>query len=129
MSGLSKFLFFVSTLILCAGCATEGTSQRMGGMSPEAQKLAEEARANSDPNGEKVSLDATMDRYRYQSVQLTDDETGKTVIVCKWLIPKGTKFAQKICRTKEEWAETRSWSQRNVRDIQRGNTNAKCAGC
>jgi len=115
--------------MLGAGCATEGANQRMGGLSPEAQKLAEEAQKNSDPNEEKVSLDVTMDRYRYQSVQLKDDDTGETVIVCKWLIPKGTKFAQKICRTKAEWAETRSWSQRNVRDIQRGNTNAKCAGC
>ncbi len=101
----------------------------MGGMSADAQKLAEDAQKKQRCRWRKVSLDAAMDRYRYHSVKLMDDERGETKIICKWLIPKGTKFAQKICRTKEEWTETRSWSQRNERDIQRDNTNAKCPGC
>lgn len=110
-----------------AACATTEGSQRMAGLSPDAQKAVEEA-GGTDPAGEKASLDASVQKYR--TVTLTDEKTGKPKVICKRVRQPGTLFETKICTTKEEWDAARQEAKDKTDGIQR-NMDSRCgaAGC
>ncbi len=99
---MREFCLLMSALAWAnlAACATTEGSQRMAGLSPDAQKAVEEA-GGTDPAGEKASLDASVQKYR--TVTLTDEKTGKPKVICKRVRQPGTLSEEKICTTKEEW--------------------------
>jgi hypothetical protein len=110
---------------LAACTATGGSSQKMAGLSADAQKIVEEA-GGTDPNGEKASLDASIQKYR--TVKLKDEETGKVRIICKRVRQPGTLFETKVCTTKEEWDAARQEAKDKTDGIQR-NMDSRCPVC
>lgn len=100
-------------------CTATGGSKQMAGLSADAQKMAQESGA-STADGPKVSLDELTDKYR--TVTLVDDKTGKPKIICRRLRQPGTLFANKVCKTREEWIISRRVAKETSEQIQR-NTN------
>ena len=64
-----------------------------------------------------------MDKYRSTPLRVVDDETGKTLIICKWITPKGTRFPKKVCATKEEFDAMREANRKEIEDWERSLTN------
>jgi type II secretory pathway component PulL len=49
------------------------------------------------------------------------DKTAKGRKICRSLIPTGSRFSTRVCRTKEEWAEMQDKAQTGLLDYQRNN--------
>lgn len=122
-----KSFAFVLAAVGMTACATTEPSQRIAGLSPDAQKAVEES-GQMSTTGDKASLDASVDKYR--TVTLTDEKTGKPRVICKRIRRPGTLFETKICSTKEEWDLARQEAKDQTDGIQR-NMDARCAaaGC
>ena len=52
------------------------------------------------------------------------DKTAKGRKVCRSLVPTGSRFATRVCRTREEWAENQDKAQDGVLQYQRNNTTS-----
>ena len=102
-------------IVLCAGCAATGTD----GQSQMAAAPVEETAA---PQGEKQSLDKMLDEH--DRVELVDDETGETKLICKREPISGSRLAgRRVCATRKQWDDQRRESQENVGDVQRNLRN------
>lgn len=105
---LILFAFFCE---LIASCATIDGPARRNGLSYQANKSVDSARdrgltPSADPD-ERISIDKSMDKYRSTPIQVVDDKTGKTLVICRWMKPKGTLFSKKVCATPEEFEAMR----------------------
>lgn len=113
--------------LFVASCATTGDSDRIPGLTADAQKAVEESGAEvTTGEGEKASLDASVQKYR--TVTLTDEKTGKPRVICKRVRQPGTLFETKVCSTKEEWDAARQEAKDQTDGIQR-NMDSRCAAC
>lgn len=98
---------------LCVGCATTGNVT-------EAQLSATpEPSAAASPQPPKQSLDKMLDEH--DRVELVDDETGKTKLICKRQPVLGSRLgSHKVCATRKQWEDQKHESEENVDHIQRG---------
>jgi len=112
---------------LSACATTQSESANMSGLSSGARKAVEASSASTTAqDGDKVSLDASLDEYR--TVTLVDDETGKPKVICRRVRQPGTLFEKKICATKEEWDNSRREAKDKTDGIQR-NMDSRCPSC
>lgn len=118
-------LFLTAALI--PACANVETPATLDGLSYQASKAVDAARADgqtlpSDPD-QRVSLDKSMEKYRSSPMKIVDDETGEVLIICKWVTPMGTKFRKKVCAAREEFDAMRDANKKDTEDWKRSLNN------
>lgn len=116
---------FLMAGILCVGCATtEATTQSQLSAPAERTSASEptsasESNATAEPQAEKQSLNELLEEN--DRVELVDDETGKTKLICKRQRVLGSRLgSNKVCATRKQWDEDKRRAQQNVDQTQRG---------